>query len=473
MDKDDLEMAKYTLQRLLKIKKEPDSYFNLAYCYHLENNLHAALENYNKALELDPNDFNALNNIGIILKDLMQLDDAAKSLLLSLKINPENPIALNNLGITFDLKGDFEAAIELFSKAVELNQNYAEAYLNLANSYDAISLNDKALAAINKAIEASPNYADAHFNKSLILLKSGNFEEGLKEYEWRLKKKEYPTRNYNKPLLDTVNVRGKRILVFDEQGYGDTINFANFIPKLKELGAEVYLECHSSLAELMKGCTGVDKVFERTSDNGPDINYDYQIPLLSLPLFFNSTLCNIPNQVPYVKVESKYNEYWRGWFSEVEKMKVGLVWEGKKPLYNSHRASSLENFGKLTELEDILFVSLQVSEAAKANKKTIENLGIIDLSNEIKNFKDTAAIINNLDLVITVDTSVAHLAGALGKKVWTLLSYKADWRWFKDTDKSPWYPTMKLFRQKKFGDWQELLNRIKNELQLILTHIPD
>lgn len=480
LDENKVEKAKTVLQNIPKSQLTSAIYFDLGYCFHLQNNLPSALENYNKTLELNPTDYNALNNIGIILKDLMRLDDAANSLMLSLKINNNNPIALNNLGIIFDLKGDFKTAVELFQKAIEIHPGYAEAYLNISNCYDTLGETGKALNTINKALEISPDYADAHFNKSLILLKDRRFEEGLNEYEWRLKKKEYHVRNFGRPSLDTKDISGKVILVFDEQGYGDTLNFARYINELKKLGAIVYFECHSALSKLMKNCTGVDAVFERGVFDLKNIEHDYQVPLLSLPKYFNSEFENLPKNVPYIKADEKTNQYWRGWFSEIcqsggreSKVKIGLVWEGKKPLYNIHRASTLKQFSVLTELREFQFFSLQIGDTAIQNQQMMADYNIVDLSGQIKDFNDTAAIINNLDLVISVDTSVAHLAGALGKKVWTLLSYKADWRWFKDTDESPWYPTMKLFRQKKFDDWQELLLRIKIQLQKELTQFLD
>lgn len=473
LDENKVEAAKQVFQNVLQYKKSPGVYFDLGYCNHLQNNLPAALECYNKTLELDPSDFNALNNIGIILKDLMCLEDAANSLLLSLKIKHDNPVALNNLGIIFDLRGDFKTAIELFGNAVKINPNYAEAYMNAANSYDTMGLSNEALLFINKAIEINPDNVDAHFNKSLILLKNKNFSEGLKEYEWRLHKKEYRSNNYGKPVLNSKELKGKKVLVFDEQGYGDTLNFGRYINELNKLGADVDLECHSALKNLMNNCTGVNNVYERGSLDLSEIHHDYQVPLLSLPNFFGTEYSSIPSQVPYLDVNDKAYQYWRGWFSEIDKPKIGIVWEGKKPLNNLHRASSLKHFSVLTELRDIQFVSLQIGDAARENTGMMKDYNIIDLSGEIKDFEDTAAVIKNLDLVISVDTSVAHLAGALGKKVWTLLSYKADWRWFKDTEVSPWYPTMKLFRQRKFNDWQELLLRIKIQLQKELTHILD
>ena len=320
------------LEQLQEIEESASTYFDLAFCYQKKNKPYKALEFYQKTLELDPNEFNAYNNLGLILRDLKRFDDAEKALMLSLKIQPDNHLALNNLGIVEEVKGRFDEAIGLFLNAVKINPNYAEAYLNLANCFSALGQEEEATLAINKSIEINPNYVDAHFNNSLLLLKNKDFKNGLVEYEWRKEKSEYIKRNFSKPILDTKDLSGKKVLVYDEQGYGDTINFGLFIQNLKDLGAYVILECHESLSDLMKGCDGVDEVIARHDYSEPTIDYDYHIALLSLPLFFKTEYESIPQKESYINVERKYVDYWRGWFADVNKPKVGIVWEGKKPL---------------------------------------------------------------------------------------------------------------------------------------------
>ncbi len=450
---------------LAKNPKNPEAIFYLGYCYHLKNDLHSAYENYSKVINFDPAHYNAYNNLGIILKDFRRFSEAEKCFNISIKIKKDNPVALNNLGIVYDLKGEFENAIHSFKKAVNKNRNYAEAYLNLANSYQAINSIEQALESINKAIEIDPNYVDAHFNKSLILMKFGNLKEGLSEYEWRKKKDDYAQRKFSKPELSTQDLKNKTIFVYDEQGFGDTLQFVRYLYKLKEKGANIIFECHSSLYDLVKNIDVVDVVTERVNFEEPDVHYDYHFSLLSLPLYFNTNINDIPNTTPYLLPDKASAEYWRNYLSKYNGLKVGIVWEGKKPLYNTHRASSLNDFIELTKIENVKFFSLQVGDAAQKNKKLIDNHGIIDLSQSIKNFNTTASIINNLDLVITIDTSVAHLSGALNISTWTLLSYKADWRWFTETEESIWYPSMKLYRQKEFGNWSEVINRVSNDLR--------
>jgi tetratricopeptide (TPR) repeat protein len=442
-----------------------DALFYLGYCYHLKNDLVSAYENYSKVINLDPVHYNAYNNLGIILKDYGKFNEAEKCFNISIKIKKDNPTALNNLGIIHDLKGEFEKAISSFKEAVEYNNNYAEAYLNLANSYQALNNEAQALASINKTLEINPFYVDAHFNKSLILLKSGNLKDGLVEYEWRKRKDDYPRRKFSKPELFEQDVKNKTIFVYDEQGFGDTFQFVRYLYKLKKQGAHIIFECHNSLYDLMKNIEAVDAVMERVSFEEPDVYYDYHISLLSLPLYFNATINNIPNTVPYLSPGKELVKQWRDFLLQNDGLKVGIVWEGKKPLHNAHRASSLNDFMELLKIENVEFFSLQVGDVAQKNKELVNKYGIKDLSQYIKNFNTTASIISNLDLVITVDTSVAHLSGALNVPTWTLLSSKADWRWFTGTEESIWYPSMKLYRQKEFGSWTEVINRVSNDLR--------
>ncbi len=471
IDKNEIDKAIEELNKILVNNPESaDALFYLGYCYHLKNDLFSAYENYSKVISLDPSHYNAYNNLGMILKDYQRLNEAEKCFNISLKINKDNAMALNNLGIVFDLKGEFEKAIEAFLKAIELNGNYSEAHLNIANSYQAINNKTKALESINQAIKINSLYADAHFNKSLILMKYGNLKEGLIEYEWRKRKSDYPKRKFSKPELFDHNVKNKTVFVYDEQGFGDTLQFVRYLYMLKKLGANIIFECHKSLYDLVKNIEAIDGVSERVNNEEPDIHYDYHVSLISLPLYFGTTLESIPNSTPYLSSNKKTKEFWRDFLSDEKRLKVGLVWEGKKPLYNSHRASSLIDFAELTKIEDAKYYSLQVGDAAQRNKELLSKHDIADLSTHISNFNTTAAIIENLDLVISVDTSVAHLSGALNKPTWTMLSYKADWRWFAEGEDCIWYPSMKLYRQKEFGNWIDVIQKISNDLKDLITN---
>lgn len=439
--------------------KDVERIFALGYQYHQQNKIEKALECYQEVIRLNPASYNAFNNIGLILRDKKLIEEAERAFGISLMIEKNNSLALNNLGIIKEIKGEFNDALALYHKSIELKPDYAEAYVNLSNIHYANNDYESSLAAIDRAIEINPDYADAHFNKALFLLRSKQFGEGWKEYEWRKYKNDYHSRKFTKPELYTTDVSGKTVFVYDEQGYGDTIQFAMFLGLLKRNGARVILQTPNALVELMKNCAYVDEVIERTTFDEPNIDYDYHISLLSLPSLFDADENVISKLKHSYEIDEATNKYWNERLANYNGTKIGMVWQGKKPLYNMHRASSLDDYAKFANIPDAALFSLQ-KDVSGEEKKKLNELGIVDLSGELNSFNTTATVINNLDAVITIDTSVAHLAGALNKKTYTLLSKKADWRWFTNTNRSLWYPAMELFRQNEFGNWDDVTEKV-------------
>lgn len=317
------------------------------------------------------------------------------------------------------------------------------------------------------ALKYSQEYPEIHYNKSHALLISGNFEEGWKEYEWRKKRKEFYPRNYSKPeLISGMEIKGKRILVYDEQGLGDSIQFIRFIPMLKQMGVDIILECNKQLLRIFKRITDSSALIERDVKNEPSVEYDFQIPLLSLPLYFNTTYETIPSEVPYIFAEEELSNKMSEHIKCENQFKIGIVWGGN-PNHTSDnkRSIPLSYFNRLLSIENVKLFSLQKGIPLKQVKEN--NFPIVVLNDYLNDFADTAATIENLDLVITIDTSVAHLAGAMGKPVWLLLPFFPDWRWLLKRNDSPWYPSMKIFRQSEEGNWEPVFDEVVSELKKI------
>lgn len=442
--------------------------YYLGYCNHVINNIEEANKYYKMALSLHPIHINSLNNSGLIERDLGNLNNSKFLLKKAIKLAYNKPFLHNNLGTSLEAEGNNDLAIEEFNIALSINPNFIDALINLSNVYHFTNRLNKALEIINKAYSIAPDNPSVLFNRSLTLLRLGRLKEGFKEYEYRTKRPDYPKYTFKKPrLTDLDNVKNNTILVYDEQGFGDTIQFCRYIKNLKNLGGYIKLLCHYPLKDLMQGCLGVNEVIGRNSLNDDNIEYDYYIPLLSLGTFFEDTLENIKIDVPYILVDHKIKEKWANEISNSNKLKIGIVWKGKQTPGNTHRSCKLNNFLLITN-NLANFYSLQL-DLTTEEKEILEKNNIVNFSDKIKTFNDTAAIISNLDLVISIDTSVAHLSCALGKPTWILLSTKCDWRWHDFRSDSPWYPTARLFRQKEFNNWITVLTEVDKELKKIIN----
>jgi len=378
-----------------------------------------------------------------------------------LKGSPENVTALYLLGLVFDEMGDEEKSAECYGKIIELEPNGEKAFVshyNLGVYFADKGDFEKAIEHYGNAIELNPNFADARWNRSLILLLLGRLEEGWKDYESRFEK-ESPTdsRNFGKPKWKGENLDGRKILIICEQGFGDCLQFIRYVKFVKDKKGYVILECKKELADLFRLIPLVDEVYEKKGPV-PEIGFDCYVHLMDLPGIFGTEMENIPSDVPYLKAdEGKVKKFEK--FFDKSNFNVGIVWSGNpSQKENANRSAKLEFFERFSRIDGVKLFSLQ------KDFPTSENW-VRDLSSELKDFSDTAAIIKNLDLVISVDTAVAHLAGALGKEVWTLLSFIPDWRWFLKGEKCPWYPGMKLFRQKSRGDWENVFEEVEKELK--------
>jgi tetratricopeptide (TPR) repeat protein len=441
-----------------------NAYINLGTIFQKQGNLDEAVNYYQRAAECDPVNAEIHFTLGLIHQQKGNIDTAIDCYKNAVRHDADFFPANHALGITLQNKGLIADAIPFHQKAIQLNPTIPELYYNLGVALQETGHFDNAIAQYRKAVELKPDYAESYLNISLIHLLTGNFKDGWREFEWRWKSELFGNRIFSQPSWDGSDIRGRTILVYAEQGLGDTIQFIRYVPLLARRGTKVIVECQKELTSLLKDVGGIDQIVER---GDPLPEFDVHCPLLSLPLLFNTTLENIPAEIPYISVDPTKVEKWRGKVEQVNaKLRIGLVWAGK-PTYQKvrHRSFPLSLFAPLANLEGIALYSLQKGEASQQVKNPPDGLKIIDYTNEIADFSDTAAFIENLALIISVDTSVAHLAGAMGKPTWTLLPFIPDWRWLLNREDSPWYPTMRLFRQPKPGDRQAVIEKITEELR--------
>jgi tetratricopeptide (TPR) repeat protein len=402
-----------------------------------------------------PNDWIGHNGLGVALCRQGQIDQAVPLYETAAALAPDHPGPWNNLGFARVGQGRIEEGIEFYRKCLSVRPDYADAYNNLGNAFLAKLDLDGAMRSYVDALYHQPDHADAHWNRALLQLLRGDFARGWVEYEWRWLKFPQFRRYFRQPLWDGFDIAGKTILLHAEQGFGDTIQFARFAPLVAQRGATVKLECQRELEGLLQHVNGVARTFSRGDQTPP---FDVHCPLLSLPRALGLTLESIPNQVPYFQVDQNLSASWaRRVNSPANEFKVGIVWAGARThRRDAERSIGPAAFAPLAQIKGVRLFSLQKRDAPTADP----GYELIDLTKDLHDFADTAALIMNLDLIIGVDTAVMHLAGALGRKVWTLLTFSPDWRWLLDRDDSPWYPTMRLFRQPRPGEWKETMDRV-------------
>jgi len=431
-----------------------------ATAHHREGKLDAAIAGYLKVLDCDPGSSSAYNNMGVALRSQGQFAASAACYRRAIALNPKDAPARSNLGNALRAIGQFAEAEACHRQALEIDPGNLEARYNLGLALKDRGHISEALDCLNDVLKRKPEHIDAHWDRALSWLVSGDLERGFAEYEWRWRLAEHPPRTFDQPLWSGAPFDGRTILLHAEQGMGDTLQFVRYAPMVAALGGTVILECQAPLAGLLGAVEGVSTV---SVVGTPLPAFELHAPLLSLPRIFGTTLENIPSSAGYLAPNTAETT-----FEDVvgrSAFNIGIAWAGKPSHRNDrHRSAGLAPFIELFGLADVAFYSLQVGPRSG----DLERLGcaglVHDLTPRLHDFSDTAAALSALDLVITVDTAVAHLAGALGKRTWLVLPYAPDWRWLHARDDSPWYDSVTLYRQTTPGDWAGVFKRIGNDL---------
>jgi len=444
----DLAIDQYKLA--LKITPENgDIYYNLGNAY------------LKKALLIEEDYPEAFFNSDIIDSHKDRLKSAVDYFKKALTCKPDCIDTLNNLGITYSHLDEFVHAIDCFKKSIQFLSKNPKAYFNLGIVYQKLLRFDLEIECYRKAINIKPNYIDANWNLALVQLLNGQFNEGWKNYKWRFKKEEkFQLRSYSKPLWDGSSLKNKTLFIYHEQGVGDTLQFIRYVKVLSNQSAKIIFECPFNLLGLMSKIPEITH-FTIPEKELPD--FDFYVPMMSIPAILNTDLKNIPKNIPYLFTEKKPQNHL---LQDTHLLKIGIVWAGNpKHQQDRNRSIELSSFKPLLALEGTQFYSLQFGERSSDLTLDSTYAKVIDLSSELNDYEDTASIIQQLDLVITVDTSVAHLAGAMGQPVWLLLPFIPDWRWLMDRTDSPWYPTMRLFRQQTYKDWHPVFTQLRRALK--------
>lgn len=364
----------------------------------------------------------------------------------------------------------YNLAVNAYEKSLSLQKDNTQSLLGLGAAWHALRQPEKAILIYNQLLSITP-LPEAHGNRAQSLLLAGRLEEGFAEYEWRIRIPEFaPIFAWfqQKPCWQGESFSGKTLLIHDEQGFGDAFQFIRYAAMVKKRGGTVVVSAKKSALDILAAAPGVDSVVEHTEEALTALHFDLSIPLMSLPHIFGTTLRTIPCPIPYLLPSEEHRLHWQPHLKKIRNLRVGLVWAGNpKHSHGLNRTCRLQSVLPLLQLPHIRFFSLQVGEASKELLQLPAKIRPTDFSSEIKDFTDTAAIIHHLDLVVSVDTAVAHLAGAMGKKVFLLLPFANEWRWLTQGEKSPWYPSMTLFRQPMPQNWVLPIEEISKQLQLL------
>ncbi|MBI1206202.1 MAG: tetratricopeptide repeat protein [Azospirillum sp.] len=443
----------------LRLKPDfADALYNLGNALRDQGKLEAAIARYHQALRSRPDYYEALNNLAAVLKQLGRTDEAVAICHQALRTRADCHQALNNLGVLLLEQGKTDEAIEKFRRALQIAPDYLDALNNLANGFRDQGKLDDAIARFLEVQRLQPDQPDANWGESLTRLIQGDFETGWQKYEWRWLTKGSVAHGRPEPPWRGEPLDGKTILLHCEQGFGDCLQFIRYAEAVKARGGSVVLLAPTELERLFRSASGIDRLVTGFAEIPP---CDYQAPLGSLPLRFETRLATIPANVPYLAAEPSSVLAWQRRLPASAGPKVGISWRGR-PTHRDDRNRSISPavWATLLGAGAGSFFSLQKGPRTGDLERLAGHPNFLDLSADLVDFAETAALIENLDLVLSVDTSIAHLAGALGKPVWILLPFAPDWRWLLHRSDSPWYPTARLFRQGNPGDWTSVIDQV-------------
>jgi tetratricopeptide (TPR) repeat protein len=450
-----------------------DAHNNLGVCLGKQDKLDESIAHLRAAVRISPNYAGAHYNLGAVLVRQDKLDEAIASYRVALRLQPALADAWNNLGIALELQDKLPEAVQSYREALRHRPAYAEVYDNLGKAFYKRGRIDEALAYFEQALGIDPQYVEAHFNRALLWLLLGEFDKGWPEYEWRWSQARADPRLFALPLWDGSDLHGRTILLQAEQGLGDTLQFIRYAPLVAQRGGRVVVECQSSLLGLLGSVPGIEHLVPIGAAAPPCA---LRAPLLSLPGIFRTALANPPAKVPYLSVEESSIEQWRqilttalGQRPRAQAIKVGIAWQGN-PGHRGDRQRSipLTMFEQLAAQQTVQLISLQIGPGTEQLRGLAGRFDVLDLQEQLggdlESFTNLAALMMNLDLVISCDTAVCHLAGALGMAVWVALPLVPDWRWELQKQTTAWYPTMRLFRQTQYGQWGDVFQRMADAL---------
>jgi tetratricopeptide (TPR) repeat protein len=462
--------AEAAYRRCLQLRPDhAEALVNLGFALGEQNKLDEAREVYTRALQLRPDLAEIHHNLGNLLRDQGQPDEALARYDEALRLRPDYAKAHINRGIALINCGRIDEAVACLEHGVALEPDRAEAHASLAGALSVQQRFDEALAHNARALELNPAYLEAEWNRSLIWLQLGDYERGWPAYEarWRCRST-LPLPPFEQPRWDGGPLDGKTVLLYAEQGLGDTLHFIRYVPLVRARGAgRVVVQCQAPLLPLLSRSPGIDQV---VASGAPSPPFDVYVPLLSLPGLFHTTLDTIPAEVPYVFPDPELVAHWRRQLAPVRGVRVGIAWQGSpRYAWDRHRSVRLEQFEPLARVDGVRLISLQKGPGREQFWALAGRFPVVDLGDQVDEtagpFMDTAAIMANLDLVVGVDSAIVHLAGALGVPVWVALTYTPHWCWLLGRDDCLWYPTARPFRQTSQGDWPGVFARLADALR--------
>ena len=472
-----LEEAVDTYRKALEIN--PDdirTYNNLSVVLQKQGKLAEAIDTYYRILEIDPTDVEVCRSLGMLLTERGKLEEAIDAYYKVLEVDSTDAGIYNNLGILLKEQGKFKEAIDAYCKALEIFPGYADAYNNLGNVLQLQGDFEDAVVVYKKALEINSQFSEAHKNLGMLLLLTGELEHGWEKYEWRWKCHDFPSenRNFPQPLWDGTGLSDKSVLVWTEQGVGDEIMFANMLDTLSWMADKIITECEERLVPLFQRSFPKIQFFAREQKPNPmllDRDIDYQVPIGSLAQWLRRNESQFPKKESYLSASSEKASQLRDKYKGLtdDRFLVGISWKSINHGIEKEKSTILENWTPILSQPDCFFVNLQYGDIEQEIGEYYSSTGILIYTdqeiNPLTNLDDFAAQISALDLVISISNTTVHISGALGKKVWTLLPYVPDWRWMLKREDTPWYPTMKLFRQSQMNDWRDVFQRVRLALK--------
>lgn len=464
-----LRLRRYTeaipcFERVIALAPEnAEGHCGLGICYQETARPDEAIASHRRALAIQPSFAPALSNLAGALSGKGMWDEASAACHQALALDPREVNACRILGFAAQTKARFEDAIHWYRRALELDPNDPDMHSSLGSALQQVGQFDEALASYRRALAINPNHGSAHFNISLLLLLLGDYAQGWRDYEWRWHCREYQAfkQTFRQPPWDGSSLAGRTLLIHTEQGFGDAIQFVRYVPMIVQRGGKVVIGCNQpGLMRLLSRAPGVSECF---GVGQPLPRFVCHCAMMSLAHLLGTTLETIPSGRGYLKADAAEAARWSQKISAAPaRLKVGLVWASGQTIHGKSIALSV--LAPLAEVPGVRFFSLQKGPAAIEARNPPPGMELVDWTEQLADFADTAALVSNMDLVISVDTAVTHLAGALGKPVWTLLRCVPDWSWMLKREDSLWYPTMRLFRQPTRGDWASVVTQVAGAL---------